>query len=170
MCRFKSEFDLNKWKLFLSTYLGSTQAFFIMSFIANNIKAILEIKIKTRHDSYTDQFSRIFMVKMFIISSLVIGIDWFHDTVACIVPNSSDLSSKFVHSACWIQGKFHKLLLNARFYQVISSKNHVEVSVNFLVGNFCKNGVILEIYGYLFPQKSSENLWYPDDFRGGRYP
>ena len=31
-----------------------------------SIKDILSIKIKTRHDSYTDQFIRIFMSKMFI--------------------------------------------------------------------------------------------------------
>lgn len=75
-----------------------------MSLIANNIKSILAIKIKPRHDSYTDQFCRIFMPKMFIISCLVMGVDWFHDTVACMVPKDSHLSGSFVHSACWIQG------------------------------------------------------------------
>jgi len=75
-----------------------------MSLIANNIKSILAIKIKTRHDSYTDQYMRIFMVKMFIVSSLVMGVDWFHDNVSCMVPQSSSLKPNFIHSACWIQG------------------------------------------------------------------
>jgi len=75
-----------------------------MSIITGNIKDILEIKIKARHDSYTDQFSRIFMTKVFLISSLVMGVEWFHDSVACMVPKNSELSEEFVHSACWIQG------------------------------------------------------------------
>lgn len=75
-----------------------------MSLIANNIKGILAIKIKTRHDSYTDQYCRIFMVKMCIVSSLVMGVDWFHDKVSCMVPARTDLKDSFIHSACWIQG------------------------------------------------------------------
>ena len=75
-----------------------------MSLITNNIKSILNIKIKTRHDSYTDQYLRIFMVKMCVVSSLVMGVDWFHDTVSCMVPQKSDLKPNFIHSACWIQG------------------------------------------------------------------
>ncbi|XP_066928522.1 innexin inx3-like [Clytia hemisphaerica] len=69
-----------------------------------SIKDILSIKIKHRHDSYTDQFCRIFMSKMFIISALVMGVDFFNDKVSCIVPKESGLGSDFVHSACWIQG------------------------------------------------------------------
>ncbi|XP_066925725.1 innexin inx2-like [Clytia hemisphaerica] len=75
-----------------------------MSLITNNIKTILNIKIKARHDSYTDQYMRIFMVKMCVVSSLVMGVDWFHDTVSCMVPSSSSLKPTFIHSACWIQG------------------------------------------------------------------
>ena len=56
-----------------------------------SIKDILSIKIKHRHDSYTDQFCRIFMSKMFIISALVMGVDFFNDKVSCIVPKESNL-------------------------------------------------------------------------------
>ncbi|XP_012554059.2 uncharacterized protein LOC100202445 [Hydra vulgaris] len=69
-----------------------------------NIKDILSVKIKARHDSYTDQFVRIFMTKMFMISALVMGVDFFNDKVSCIVPKTSNLGADFVHSACWIQG------------------------------------------------------------------
>ena len=58
-----------------------------------SIKDILSIKIKTRHDSYTDQFVRIFMSKMFIISALVMGVDFFNDKVSCIVPKDSNLGA-----------------------------------------------------------------------------
>ena len=76
-----------------------------MSLIAGSIKSILAVKLKTRHDSYTDQVSRIFVAKMFIVASLVLGVDWFQDTVQCITPSTiTELKSKFVHSACWIQG------------------------------------------------------------------
>ncbi|XP_057315380.1 innexin inx3-like [Hydractinia symbiolongicarpus] len=75
-----------------------------MSFLASNIKSLLAIKIKTRHDSYTDQVSRIAVAKMFIVASVVMGIDWFHDTVACMPPQDTTLSDDFIHSSCWIKG------------------------------------------------------------------
>jgi len=74
--------------------------------ITGDLKGILSIKIKSRHDSYSDQFNRIFIVKILLICSLVMGINWFKDGVNCIVPGSSELSSSFVSSACWIQGLY----------------------------------------------------------------
>ena len=44
------------------------------------------------------------MVKMFLISSLVMSIEFFNDTVSCIVAEQDSMSKEFVHSACWIQG------------------------------------------------------------------
>ncbi|XP_066918503.1 innexin inx3-like [Clytia hemisphaerica] len=75
-----------------------------MTIITGNIKDILSIKMKPRHDDVTDQFSRIFMAKIFLISSLIMSVDFFSDKVSCIVPGDSSLSRDFVHSACWIQG------------------------------------------------------------------
>nr|XP_004208200.2 innexin inx3 [Hydra vulgaris] len=75
-----------------------------MSLITGSIKSILTIKIKHRHDSFSDQISRIFVAKMFLVASLVVGVDWFHDTVFCVLPKNSKMSENFVHSACWIQG------------------------------------------------------------------
>ena len=74
-----------------------------MSLITGSIKDILSIKLKSRQDAYTDQFSRIFMTKMFIISALIMSVDFFNDKVSCIESNSK-MSSEFVHSACWIRG------------------------------------------------------------------
>jgi len=43
---------------------------------------------------------------MFVIASVIMGVDYFSDRVSCIVPKSSGLSKEFVHSACWISGFF----------------------------------------------------------------
>ena len=66
-----------------------------------SIKDILSIKIKHRHDSYTDQFCRIFMSKMFIISALVMGVDFFNDKVSCIVPKESGLGTDEFLTGCF---------------------------------------------------------------------
>lgn len=75
-----------------------------MNIITGSIKDTISIKMKHRHDDFTDQFSRIFMAKMFIISSLIMSVDFFSDKVSCIVPIDSRLSREFIHSCCWIQG------------------------------------------------------------------
>ena len=77
-----------------------------MSWLIGNIKSILTIKSKPRHDNYTDQYTRIFMVKIFLVSSFIMGVTWFHDSITCMVPKGSQLSEKFVHSVCWIQGTY----------------------------------------------------------------
>ncbi|XP_047144497.1 uncharacterized protein LOC124818070 [Hydra vulgaris] len=82
-----------------------------MSLITGSIKDILSIKLKSRHDAYTDQFSRIFMTKMFIISALIMSVDFFNDKVACI-QSDSRMTSEFVHSTCWIQGFYTFAELN----------------------------------------------------------
>ena len=73
---------------------------------ARSLKDLLSIKIKSRHDSYSDQFSRLFMTKMFVIASVIMGVDYFSDRVSCIVPTASGLSKDYVHSVCWISGFF----------------------------------------------------------------
>ena len=54
--------------------------------VATDIKSMLSISIKSRHDSYTDQYNRIFMVKLLLVSSLIMGISWFQDSINCMVP------------------------------------------------------------------------------------
>ena len=75
-----------------------------MSMITGNIKSLLKIKFKARHDNYTDQYNRIFMVKMAMISSMLLGLNWFKDTIKCTVPNFAGIDKGYVHQACWIQG------------------------------------------------------------------
>ena len=81
----------------------------MVPFAASDLKDIFTIRLKKRQDAYTDQFSRIFMVKMLMISSIVMGVDWFQDTINCMIPavDLHKVREQFVHSACWIQGMTH---------------------------------------------------------------
>ena len=63
------------------------------------VKDIVSIKIKTRHDSYTDQFSRLFMTKVLLIASLIMSFDYFFDRVSCMGAKDYHLSPQF-HSLC----------------------------------------------------------------------
>ena len=56
--------------------------------IANEFKNFLTIKIKPRDDNMIDQYSRIFMVKMFLLSSIICGLNWYFDKFNCILPGT----------------------------------------------------------------------------------
>ncbi|XP_057305804.1 uncharacterized protein LOC130644282 [Hydractinia symbiolongicarpus] len=71
-----------------------------------DLKKMLQVNIKPRQDSYTDQFSRIFMVKMMMLTSAVTAISWMKDKLNCIVPKSHDINGAFVAKACWINGLY----------------------------------------------------------------
>ena len=60
-----------------------------MALISESFKDIVNIKFKSRDDDLTDQFSRIFVVKMLIMSALVTSLDFFNDEMACIRPTNS---------------------------------------------------------------------------------
>ena len=89
-----------------------------MGFLAQDIKSMLTIKAKPRHDDYTDQFHRIFMVKICMVSSLLLGLNWMKDTITCIIPKTAEISGSYVHQACWIQGKLRCYLANFRTTKV----------------------------------------------------
>lgn len=71
-----------------------------------DIKKMLTIKIKPRKDPYTDQFSRIFMVKMMMLTATITGLSWAKDKFKCIVPKSHGVTEGFVSKACWINGLY----------------------------------------------------------------
>ena len=79
--------------------------------IASDIKGLLSISIKSRHDSVFDQYNRIFIVKMLLVCSMIMGISWFQDSIDCIVPDGTDMGGGFVSQACWIRGIFITLFL-----------------------------------------------------------
>ena len=111
-----------------------------MTIITGNIKEILSIKMKPRHDDVTDQFSRIFMAKIFLISSLIMSVDFFSDRVSCIVPNDSNLSHDFVHSACWIQGFYIYEEMRFRFSEsaYFGIPKDVELDGIYADGKLCR--------------------------------
>lgn len=74
--------------------------------ITDSIKQILSVKIKPRHDSYSDQFSRIFMVKVMMIGALLVGLSWYTDKINCIIPGALGVDGGFVSQACWINGLY----------------------------------------------------------------
>ena len=70
----------------------------------DTLRALFSVRNKQRHDSYTDQFSHIVVTKIFMLASLVIGVDWFHGEMHCIPPESSTLPEDFIHKGCWVRG------------------------------------------------------------------
>lgn len=44
------------------------------------------------------------MVKMAMVSSMLLGLNWFKDTITCIIPSTAGIDKGYVHQACWIQG------------------------------------------------------------------
>lgn len=57
-----------------------------MSFVATDLKGLLTLNIKSRHDGYLDQYNRIFMVKLLMVATIVMGLSWYGDSIHCIIP------------------------------------------------------------------------------------
>jgi len=74
--------------------------------ITDSVKDILTVKIKPRHDSYSDQFSRILMVKVMMVGTLLVGLNWYSDKMQCIMSSGATVGGGFVSSACWINGLY----------------------------------------------------------------
>ena len=99
-----------------------------MSGLTGNIKSLLQVQIKPRHDSYTDQFHRILMVKVCMAASMLLGLTWFKDTINCIVPGNAGIDEGFVNQACWINGKFLSL-----YFRELYVIQFFDIHVSFVV-------------------------------------
>jgi len=77
-----------------------------MSFVATDLKGLLTLNIKSRHDGYLDQYNRIFMVKLLMVTTIVMGLSWYGDSINCIIPDAHGISGGFVSQTCWIQGVY----------------------------------------------------------------
>lgn len=77
-----------------------------MGSATDSIKSLLAVKIKPRQDGYCDQFIRIFMLKVLMAGTLLVGLNWYSDKIICIIPGSIGLDKDFVSSACWINGLY----------------------------------------------------------------
>ena len=73
--------------------------------VVDDVKGILSVSLKkVRYDTYTDQFSRILMVRIMMVGTLIIGLNWANDGIKCIVPSKLEIDGGYVSSACWING------------------------------------------------------------------
>jgi len=85
--------------------------------VVDDVKGILSVSLKkVRYDTYTDQFSRILMVRIMMVGTLIIGLNWANDGIKCIVPSKLEIDGGYVSSACWING----------FYVYEEIRNHTD--------------------------------------------
>ena len=75
-----------------------------MDVFIKDVKRILSIQIKPRHDGLFDQYSRIFMPKILLLSSLAVGVNWYVDKLTCTISEKVEFSHEFINEACWING------------------------------------------------------------------
>ena len=86
--------------------------------LTGSLWEVISWKSKSRYDTASDQYTRIFMPKLFIISSLIMAFSYFNDKLNCMVTERLEPSKDFVQETCWIQG----------FYIFNEMENHLENS------------------------------------------
>ncbi|XP_057309781.1 innexin inx3-like [Hydractinia symbiolongicarpus] len=77
-----------------------------MSGVTGDIKKLFNFKYKTRNDSITDQYNRVYMVKAMMVAAFLTGMKWYKDITTCVIPGKMDSSTlqKYGPEACWING------------------------------------------------------------------
>lgn len=105
------------------------------------LQDVLSLKIKTRHDGYCDQYNRLFMTKILLVSSIIMGYDFFTDRVNCMVSKDNVLSKDFIHSACWISGLYifeeMRYKLDKSGYYGIGQRVDYD-GINRITGSLCQ--------------------------------
>jgi len=111
-----------------------------MAGLLGSAKELLSVKLKYRHDSHFDQYSRIGMVKLLMLSSVIVGLNWFSDKITCIVPGSVNLSGGFVSEACWIQGFYVHPGVSHRDGEVgyYGIPNDIDMDGKYANGKLCR--------------------------------
>lgn len=75
--------------------------------IVDDIRKILQVKLKPRQDSYSDQFSRVVLLKVMLFGAFITGMSWYSDKINCIILQSGGkpiVEPGFVQQSCWING------------------------------------------------------------------
>ena len=82
-----------------------------MTTIPGDIKDLLKIRLKPRYDSFWDQYSRVFMVKLLLVCTLLIAFNEHRESISCIVPEG-DVFVKYILGNVYIlcQQDFFRLL------------------------------------------------------------
>ncbi|XP_066918022.1 innexin inx3-like [Clytia hemisphaerica] len=94
-----------------------------MHALTESVWEVITWKSKTPYDAASDQYTRIFMPKLFIISSLVMGFSYFNDKLNCMVSARLHELKEFVQETCWIQGfyiyqEMHTRLNESSYYGI----------------------------------------------------
>jgi len=113
--------------------------------IAGNVKSLLQIKVKPRYDSYSDQFHRVAMVKVLMASSMLLGLNWFKDTITCIVPGTAEMDRGYVQQACWIQGVYIYKELNFDNHKSKWYEGHYGFSNNLMNDGMFPDGTMCNV-------------------------
>ena len=94
-----------------------------MHALTESVWEVVSWKSTTPYDSASDQYTRIFMPKIFIISSLIMGFSYFNDKLNCMVNSRLNGLKEFVQETCWIQGfyiyhEMHTKLNESAYYGI----------------------------------------------------
>ena len=94
-----------------------------MHALTESVWEVVSWKSTTPYDSGSDQYTRIFMPKLFIVSSLIMGFSYFNDKLNCMVNSRLNGLKEFVQETCWIQGfyiyhEMHTKLNESSYYGI----------------------------------------------------
>jgi len=100
-----------------------------MHALTESVWEVISWKSKSRYDTASDQYTRIFMPKLFIVASLIMAFSYFNDKLNCLVSNRLENSREFVQESCWIQGfyiyrEMHQYLNESAFYGIPEHISH----------------------------------------------
>lgn len=56
--------------------------------VTTELKALFQISKKSRFDTFTDQYHRLFMVKLLLACTLIVGLSWYGDKINCVMPGT----------------------------------------------------------------------------------
>jgi len=77
------------------------------------------ISWKSKSDTASDQYTRIFMPKLFVVSSLIMAFSYFNDKLNCMVSNRLDMSKEFVRiQGFYIYHEMHTKLNESAYYGI----------------------------------------------------
>jgi len=85
-----------------------------MSGLIGDVKKLFKFKYKSRSDSFTDQYHRLFMTRALLVGCFLTGMKWYKDEIKCIIPKAfSGSVDGFGPKSCWINGFYvYKQLMN----------------------------------------------------------
>ncbi|XP_066918028.1 innexin inx1-like isoform X2 [Clytia hemisphaerica] len=91
--------------------------------LTTSLWEVISWKSKSQYDTAGDQYTRIFMPKLFIISSLIMAFSYFNDKLNCMVSSRLNGLKEFVQETCWIQGfyiyhEMHTKLNESSYYGI----------------------------------------------------